>query len=284
MKHFAIGDGNKRITCEGRYFADRESDDTTVIWDPDHADIPIRATVITIVPKDKSETEIGYWRVIEKAREQGRQPKVQGNKSIHSYSEPSQDPGDVLYFYEVGFGNNICFFSVTLSEAKESSPGFRHIQSDLESMLQTLVERGEEEQFQCELLVCELDRIQESVKTLLSSQIDETSFAALQKHLDRSLEIRDENLAGMVGLVFGELMRHEVPSFSWVVLVDDYGSCRALAFGDSGIIIFPEDMILKRFDKGEHLELEKFASDALDTAEGLYRKYQQAASAGGEKA
>ncbi|QIF05043.1 DUF3806 domain-containing protein [Roseimicrobium sp. ORNL1] len=283
MKHFAIGDGNKRITSEDRYFADRESDDTTVIWDPDHADFPIRVSVLTIVPKDKGETEVGYWRIIEKAGEKRVQQRAKGKKALYSYKEPDMSGEDILHFHEVGIGNSICIFSITVAKAEESSSAFLQVHADLSEMIQSLVQRDEEEQYYCELLVCESEKIEGAVQSLLRGEVSDNSLATLQGHLDRALEAGDADLASQVGLVFGEVMRNEVSSFSWIGLTDDYGTSRALALGDSGILIFPEDMILKRFEKGERLDLVRFSSDTLDTVEDLYRKYQQEAAAGGRQ-
>ena len=41
MKQFLIGDGHKRISCPDAYLADTEDTETTVIWHPEHHEIPM---------------------------------------------------------------------------------------------------------------------------------------------------------------------------------------------------------------------------------------------------
>jgi hypothetical protein len=155
------------------------------------------------------------------------------------------------------------------------------VQSDLEEMIHSLTERGEEEQFQCDLFEGDLKRIDESLKMLFPDGLKNRSWDDLQEHLDRALATSDVDLATRVGLVFGEMMICEVPSFAWIVIFDDHGASRALALGDSGIVIFPEDMIFKRFERDERLDLTQFSSGILEMVENLFRKYQQAAGTGG---
>jgi len=275
MKHFAIGDGNKRITSPDRYRADRESDETTVLWDPEYVDIPIRVSVLTIGPKDKGDDHMAFWRTIQEARENNSELKIDGNKAIYTYRERSSEANEFLHFYEVGLGNHYCIFSITVSESDESSPSFAQVRTDLEDMIHSLVERREDEQFSCSLLQCEFVRINESVSSLLPAGLDDSSWNALQAQLDRAFDDRNEDLAGRIGLVFGEMMRREIPSFSWSIKIDNSGSARALDLPDSGISIFPEEMILKRFDLNERLDLRRFSSDTIDTLERMYREYQE---------
>ncbi|MDZ4404753.1 DUF3806 domain-containing protein [Prosthecobacter sp.] len=275
MKHFAIGDGHKRITTPDRYRADRESDQTTVLWDPEHVDIVIRVSVITVAPKDKAEEDLAFWRTIKKAQVNNSKPKADGKKAIYAYREASSAANDFLHFYEVGLGNHFCVFSITVAESEEHSPAFAEARADLEDMIHTLVERGEGEQFTCGLLECEFERIDESVSSLLPTGLDDSSWTALQKEFDRAFDDRNEELAGRVGLVFGEMMRSEIPSLSWSAKIDADGSARALDLAESGISIFPEDMILKRFDRNERLDLRQFLSDTVDTMERIFREHQE---------
>lgn len=275
MKHFAIGDGHKRITTPDRYRADRESDQTTVLWDPEHVEIPIRVSVITVVPKDKTDEDLAFWRTIEKAQKNNSKPRVDGKNAIFAYREPSSEADDFLHFYEVGLGNHFCIFSITVAESEEHSTAFADVRADLEEMIHTLVERGEGEQFTCGLLECEFERIDESVSSLLRNDLDDSSWTALQKAFDRAFDDRNEELAGRVGLAFGEMIRSEIPSLSWSAKIDDYGSARALDLAESGISIFPEDMILKRFDRDERLDLRQFFSDTVDTMERIFREHQE---------
>lgn len=269
MKHFAIGDGQKRISTPDHFRADRESAETVVLWDPEHADVVIRVSVITVTSKDKNEDDVAFWRVIHKAQENNCKPATDGNRAIYSYREAATESDEAVIFYEVGLGNHLCIFSITTDKPAEEVKA----RMDVEDMIHTLVERSEGEQFTCDLFECDFEQVTAFVNLLLPDGMDDSSWEALQSEFDRALELRDEELAARVGLVFGEMMRGEIPSLIWVSKIDEYGSSLALDLGTSGISIFPKDMILKRFDRGERIELRKFASDTVETMERLFREH-----------
>jgi hypothetical protein len=82
MKNFAIGDGHKRITCPNCYLADWETDGTTILWDAESGNYPVRASVLTVTPKEDNQNDWAFWSVIEKAKEKGIQPLADETKSI----------------------------------------------------------------------------------------------------------------------------------------------------------------------------------------------------------
>jgi hypothetical protein len=275
MKNFPIGDGQKRISCPDRYLADREDNETTLLWDPQNVDILIRATVATITPKDPERRDLGFWAVIDKAREHDVAPIVQENKAIYRYRKPSTEPDTFLHFNEVGLGNHICLFSITVSGADETTFQFAQIQTDVEGMISTLVERKDDEQFSCNLLGWQRNRIADSVQSLLGSRRDEEAWDHLQAHLERAYGDADEELTRSVGLAFGELMRSEIPSLTWACRIDEYGTGLALDLAGTTISIFPEDMILKRFDRREPLDLKEFSADTVDMLERIFRELNE---------
>jgi len=275
MKNHAIGDGNKRITCPDHYLVDGESDTTVLIWDPEDCDISIRATVLTVTPKDKNETDVAYWSAINKAREKGEVPKILKDKAIFSYRLPAKDqPGYFLHFNEVGIGNEYCFFSITVAADKEDSHGFNQVRADLDEMIESLVIRKADEQFNCSLRENEKEQIRQAVGLLLHGDITNESWHVLQGHYQRALEGADFKLASQIGMAFGEKLREEVPAFHWKVKIDEYGRSRSLDFGDAKIYIFPEAMIEKRIDRKEAIDFQHLASGTIDAVENLYRKYQ----------
>jgi hypothetical protein len=277
MKSHAIGDGHKRITCPGQYLADEESATTIVIWDPQYVDIPIRVTILTITPKDPKEEDVAYWRAIEKARESGIQPKILKDKAVYAYCKPPNEDGYVLHFFEVGMGNHYSIFSITVAGGEEYSEGLKKVSSDLECMIESLVERKVDEQFDCELQEGEKKRIRDTCQDLLKGQKGAQAWAELHEHYNKALLANDAALGERIGLVFGELLKDEVPSFHWMVKVDEYGRSRSLDFENARISIFPEAMILKRLDRKEMIDFHYLASGTIEAVENLYRKYQSEA-------
>jgi hypothetical protein len=274
VKVFAIGDGQKKITCPNRYLADEESSTTIVIWDPANRDMPIRVTVITVVPKDSKEEESGYWSVINEARKKSAQPQIFQNKAVYEFQQLSGEPGYRLHFFQVGMGNHTALFSITVAAAVEQTCAFTDLRADLIAMIESLVERKPDEQFDCNLELCEEKRIQAARDSLLGEHTGDEGWKILNDHYKRALDAKDNDLGAQIGLAFGELLRHEVPTLYWKVKIDEYGRARSLDLRDEKISIFPEAMILKRLDRGEVVDFADLSSGTIDAIEDLYRKYQ----------
>ncbi len=277
MKKFSLGDGDKQCTCPDRYICDQESPDTVVIWNPEHVDIPIRVSVITITPKDSKDYELARWHVIEKAQKKSVQPRILGDKAVYCYREPAHEDGYFMHYFHVGMGNHHFNISITASAEAERTEKFSAIKSDVEGMIESLVERKKDQQFDCCLQESEKEAIRAACRALINDQISEAGWAALQVHYDAALQGEPPEDSGKIGYVFGELLRQEVPSFHWKVKIDDYGRGRSLDFGDAKISIFPESMIWKRLDRKEAVNLKELSLDTIETVENIYRKYQDEA-------
>lgn len=272
MKFFAIGDGNKRISCPDRFCADLDGSDTTKIWDPAMVEMPIRVMVLTIKPKHKEERDAAFRYVLQQAQKAGRNPVVIDQVAIYARGrEPSSESGYFLHFWEAGFGNHVAIFSLTVSEPMDGSAEFQRIESDLSGMMQSLVERRPEEQFGTALLERNHKSIQEALRLLNASGAGD-EWAVLQRSYDAALASSDRILATEVGLVLGELMRREVPALGWSVKTDDWGRSLALDLGETGAANFPIDMVLQRFDRHEPVSLRVLAGYAYDALEELLRK------------
>jgi hypothetical protein len=274
MKSFPIGDRQKRITCPDAYLADLEGEGTTVLWHPDSSGFAIRVSVITIKGKDNEGADYGLLHVIHETRERGEEPQVVGNKSILSYREPAEEPNTTLHFTHVGMGDHICIFSIASATGEETSRGFIQIQAALREMIDSLEERQESEHWICELLESERESICTATLSCCGAARADDTWQRLQTHLDRAYEQADEPLAGQVGLAFGELIREEVTSLKWCSIIDDDGSALALKLDGSNILLFPEAMILKRFDRREHLDLLDFSVSTIDLLEEAFREEQ----------
>ena len=278
MKNFSIGDGDKQVTCPDRYVHDDESGGTVVIWDPDHIDIPIRVSVITIRSKDEKEYEAARWYVIEKAQEKSAQLRNVGNKAIYSYRQPAREEGFAMHYFEVGMGNHHFLFSITVSSEDEGSEAFSTINADLEKMIESLVERKKDQQFDCILQESEKEAIRDACGKLIDHLQGEAGWRALQSHYDAAVIGEPPKDSGKIGYVFGELLRQEVPSFHWKVKIDEYGRSRSLDFGEAKISIFPESMIWKRLDRKEEVDLHQLSSDTIEAVENMYRRFQDEAA------
>jgi Domain of unknown function (DUF3806) len=143
----------------------------------------------------------------------------------------------------------------------------------MDAIIATLKLRDADEQFSCSPYQSDVERIDKAIQSLLPSEGGDQAWEILQSHLDRAWQSSDERLAREVGLVFGRLLKQEIPSMEWSVKVDEWGSALALDLCDSGISIFPEDIILKRFDRKEDVDLRQLSQGTLDMIERMFRQY-----------
>ena len=63
-----------------------------------------------------------------------------------------------------------------------------------------------------------------------------------------------ENELVVIGTTFGDILATEL-DLHWVVVTDEYGTDIGLKYRNLEIYLFPRDMIVKRFEKGEEVDL-----------------------------
>lgn len=272
MKFFAIGDGHKRVSLPDRYETEITPDGTSIFWAPEtDGDIPIRVSVLTIESKDKNENEAAFWAVIHKANREKNEPTVVDDKAIFQQREFLKEENEINYFYEIGMGNCLIVVSVSVEEKIEQSADFQKVRDEVDAMIATIEQREDDHPFICELPGSDFDEIAEAVEELLPTGLKDSSWDSLQKHYDESLQNQNLQLAGKVGLTFGEMIKKDIPGFNWYLTIDDWGCARSLNFEESGISIFPENMIIKRVDDDHAIDLKEFASDTIETVEEILR-------------
>jgi hypothetical protein len=103
MKLFEIGNGLKSIKVSKNYFAERENDGTFILYDPEIDFAEIRISVITVEPKDKSDLQVMYRRVIELAKQKEIKVNITEEKSFYSYIEQNQQDDLTIFYFEVGY-------------------------------------------------------------------------------------------------------------------------------------------------------------------------------------
>jgi hypothetical protein len=63
-----------------------------------------------------------------------------------------------------------------------------------------------------------------------------------------------ENELVVIGTTFGDILTTEL-GLHWVVVTDEYGTDIGLQYKNLEIYLFPRDMIVKRFEQGEEIDL-----------------------------
>ncbi|WP_073980872.1 DUF3806 domain-containing protein [Erythrobacter donghaensis] len=117
----------------------------------------------------------------------------------------------------------------------------------------------------------------------LSSGSDETDFITVEEiqstydALLASKEMDEESLVAL-GVAFGEMICAQ-GDFEWVKLEDEYGSGPALALVGWDVVCSPIDMIEKRLEDGDAVDLVELCSDTIATIDRVV----QAGEAGPRK-
>lgn len=273
MKQFAIGDGHKLINCPDRYLGDFESDDAFVIWDPDNPDTVVRATVFTVEPKDTSDFDAGYWCTIKSANEKGIKPQVVAESALFWERIVSEEEGSVFHFCEVGMKNHKILFSLAAPIADEKTPEFERARNDLVGMIESLTIRSDDESFTASLLEFDKEMIDSSLGEVLGETQIESAIPILEERFVEAKQSSDLELATKIGIVFGEVIRNQIPSFQWARTIDELGADRSLVLEGTSITLFPESSIIKRVESQDEVTIAELMNGILDAVEDMYRDH-----------
>jgi hypothetical protein len=118
----------------------------------------------------------------------------------------------------------------------------------------------------------DLERRREAVRALVG-----LDHAPLLLDLQRLLDTKQiqPDAAWMleaVGVCFGDMLAAD-GSFHWQILIDDYGRAAVLRPRDAELVISPMDMIARRVEEGETVDLELLRRQLLSQVADLMAEY-----------
>ena len=58
-----------------------------------------------------------------------------------------------------------------------------------------------------------------------------------------------------LGIVFGKVFVNETPDYDWWVVEDEYGKDACVRYKETTLLIFPQTMLSKRIEDGEHVDV-----------------------------
>ncbi|WP_207780250.1 DUF3806 domain-containing protein [Pokkaliibacter plantistimulans] len=61
-----------------------------------------------------------------------------------------------------------------------------------------------------------------------------------------------------LGIVFGKVFVNETPDYDWWVIEDEYGKDACVRYKETTLLIFPQTMLSKRIEEGEHVDVPDF--------------------------
>jgi hypothetical protein len=274
MKLFEIGDGLKSIKVSNNYFAERENDGTVILYDPEIDFAEIRVSVITVEPKDNSDLQAMYRRVIELAKEKEIKVNIADEKSYYNYVEQNQEDGLTIFYFEVGYFNHLIIISVTTDTeySQNNEENVENVMSDVYSFISTIKEINLESQNIFEPTYSDFDDINERIKKILNISEDEIdSYHNTDKTIHLIQKIIDENTFQVdsiyelqsLGIALGDYIQFKNNDFHWAVVRDEYGRDICLQYKTLAITIFPMTMISKRIEDGENVNVSELYSNLL---------------------
>ncbi len=118
----------------------------------------------------------------------------------------------------------------------------------------------------------DLERRREAVRALVGP-----GRAPLLPDLQRLLDTKQiqPDAAWMleaVGVCFGDILAAD-GTLHWQILIDDYGRAAVLRLRDAELVISPMDMIARRVEEGESIDLELLRRQLLSQVAELTAKY-----------
>lgn len=175
MKLFEIGDGLKSIKVLSNYFSDAADDRTIILYDPEIDFAEIRITVITVEPKDSTDLQAMFNRVIELANEKGIKVNVEDEKSYYHYVEQNLEDSLTIFYYEVGYLNHLILISITASAeyCQNNEENIENLLSDVTSFIPSIKEIDLATQNIFEPKYSDIDNINQTIAKILNIDEDE---------------------------------------------------------------------------------------------------------------
>lgn len=275
MKLFEIGDGLKSIKVPGNYFSDAEDDRTIILYDPEIDFAEIRISVITVEPKDSSDLQVMFNRVIELANEKGINVSVEDGKSYYHYVEQNLEDGLTNFYYEVGYLNHLILISVTASAeyCQNNKVNVENLLRDITSFIPSITEIKLTSQNIFEPKYSDFDSINKTVAKILNideEEIDachdsDKTLSLIQKMIDdKVFQAKNTHELQSLGIALGDYIQYKYNDFHWAVVRDEYGRDMCLQFKTFAITVFPMTLISKRIEDGESVNVAELVSGLVD--------------------
>lgn len=117
-----------------------------------------------------------------------------------------------------------------------------------------------------ENIALSLAHAEQTVTELLNARLDgsKQDLVLLQRAIDSgAVEPESEYTLRSFGLALGRVFVNAEPDYDWWMVNDDYGRDPAIRYLQSSLTIHPEDLILKRVEQGEAVDVVALYDDLL---------------------
>ena len=280
MKLIEIGDGLKSIKVASNYYSDWENDQKTVILYKGEDNEPeIRISVISVEPKDASNTNNNaYHSVVQSGEEKGYPVTKIEDKSYYTHSEesPSGDSTIVIYFYKIGYRYNFVILSVTVLSEDKDSPRLQATLREIESFIPSINEISLEEATIFEPKYTDFASINERIASTLEIKEDDidnchetdATLSKIQQLLDKKKYTPEQTYElQSLGLALGDYLQYKDEHLHWAVVRDGYGRDLCLQHKSTALTVFPMTMLSKRIEDGEEVVVKSLVNGLFNIIE-----------------
>jgi hypothetical protein len=273
LKEVQIGDGNLTLDLPSYFQVESEEDNTTVVYDPAFTDAIARFSIHYISDEHNPTVKgLAVDHVTQSARKEGFRLKKFEDKRFYTHTEPSQqdDEPAIVQYWTVGFNNAIVVISCWVKQATQNQPQTQNLLHAIEPAIQSLRLSKVQQyklngDFHHDTLPLspehseDLDRWRQSVYSFARTFPQGYRFLGADGDLSTIQALLDSKkcdtfiLEGM-GVIFGDILAKKL-DLHWVTESDDCGITPALQYQDTGIMLFAKDMIIKRIEAGEEVDI-----------------------------
>jgi len=272
LKAVEIGDGNMTVDLPSHFVVESEEKSVTFAYDPRTTAARIRFSGLYLSGPQGSETHgLGVKFVRERAKDRHQRVTMYKDRVYSTDLQSSQEDGESwdVHFWVVGIKNCVVLMSCRVARACKDEPAVQAVLNSVEQAIRSLRESKFQKYKLDEPLKQDkqpllpehtelLDQLRQSAIDSARTVLGKASFTggdsdlkviqALLDHpnFDKSQGAVIEGL----GIIFGGILARKL-GFQWVSVTDKYGSTPALHHIEANISLFPKDMIIKRIDRGE---------------------------------
>lgn len=276
LKPVEIGDGNLTVDIPHTFAVEQQEDLTTVVYDPAFDGATARFSSLHMSDREQPDRHgIGVELIDSRARKEHRRLMTLAGTHWYSYRKAATEEGDVggMHFWVAGLDNSAVMASCWVRRAQKDQPPAQALLGAMEpairslrpSRMQRIKPEGDEKREISGLCSEHEERLAQwrqaahrEARSIMGSAAflgGEGDLQAIQSLLDHSGPDRSDvfTLEGL-GAILGDVLARKL-DLHWVTVAGNAGSTPALRYRDSGIILYPSDMIVKRVERGEEVDV-----------------------------
>ena len=284
LKPVKEGDVNLTVDLPSHYKIKQE-ENTTAAYDPSFKGAVARYTCIYISNDRMPNAHgLGLRGVQDTAKKYNTTVIQYGNKYFVTYREPSRQENEKanVQFWHTALDNSILITSCWISQATEDTPKSKSFVESIHSSIlslrpskvQIFTPEGDEKQEVFELSLEHNDQLKswreiarKSAEAICNTHrfIGEINdLHIIQDVLDHmNFDRNNIQVVEGLGVILGDVLAKKL-DLHWVTIKDNIGTTPALRYKDSGIYLYAKDLLAKRIERHEPIDVGYLFNTLID--------------------